>query len=226
MQRTKKRSIPSGRIAPLKALYFSVAMITTGFFVLYLTGDLSLFLGMFAVVWYNGAYTYLKRKTAFAVIPGAFVGAIPPAIGWIAGGGALQDPRLAILCFVFFMWQVPHFWVLLLNYGEEYEEAGLPSLSGIFSRTQLRRVASNWIFAMVASCFLMVLYGMVRSLPAALALVIVSLWSAWQGIDFALADDVSEHRSHLVFKRINYYMMFVILLVSFDRLTYTLFNMV
>jgi heme o synthase len=227
MERTRKRPIPSGSIASGKALYFSMALVSAGFFALYLTREVSaIFLGMFAVIWYNGVYTYLKRKTAFAVIPGALVGAIPPAIGWITGGGVLQDPRLAILCFVFFMWQVPHFWVLLLNYGEEYEEAGLPSLSGIFSRAQLQRVTSNWIFAMVASCFLMVLYGMVHSLPAALALVIVSLWSAWQGVDFALADDVSGSHSHLVFKRINYYMMFVILLVSFDRLTYTLINMV
>ena len=227
MQRTKKRPIPSGRIKSLKVFYFSIALIITGFFTLYLTGEVSaIFLGMFAVVWYNGVYTSLKRKTAFAVIPGALVGAIPPAIGWLAGGGDLQDPKLAILCFVFFMWQVPHFWVLLLNYGEEYEEAGLPSLSGIFSRTQLQRVTSNWIFAMVVSCSLMVLYGIIHSHLAVFSLVIGSLWSAWQGVDLARAAYVSESHSHLVFKRINYYMLFVIFLVSFDRLTYTLINMV
>jgi|WetSurMetagenome_2_1015567.scaffolds.fasta_scaffold156685_2 heme o synthase len=226
MERTKKRPIPSGRTTSFNALYFSIAMMIAGLFALYLTGGVSaLFLGVFAVAWYNGVYTYLKRKTAFAVIPGAVVGAIPPAIGWVTGGGALLDPKLAILCFVFFMWQVPHFWVLLLNYGAEYEEAGLPSLSGIFSRIQLQRVASSWIFAMVASCFLTVLYGMVHSRLGALALVIASLWSVWQGIALSLAADVSERHNHLVFRRINYYMLFVMSLVSFDRLTYTLINM-
>jgi len=222
MARTKKRPIPSGRIAPLRALCFSLALIIAGILSLLLMGAIpALLLGAFTVVWYNGVYTFLKRKTAFAVIPGALVGAIPPAIGWFAGGGALWDPKLAVTCFVFFMWQVPHFWVLLFNYGREYEEAGLPSLSDLFSRTQLQRITSQWIFAMVVSCFLPVLYGMVHTFTAFL-LVAVSAFSAWQGV--RLVRSMKDSNSQLVFSKLNYHMLSVVFLVSFDRLTYTLIN--
>jgi hypothetical protein len=86
------------------------------------------------VLWYNGVYTFLKRKSPFAAIPGAVIGAIPPAIGWICGKGALSfDPQILALSFFFFIWQVPHFWLLLLNFGRDYEKAGFPSLTRIFN---------------------------------------------------------------------------------------------
>jgi len=218
MTRTKKRPLPSGYIKPLHALYFSWTLICSGFLLLAVTGTLSAaFLGLCAVLWYNGAYTYLKRKTAFAVVPGALVGAIPPAIGWTLGGGELQDPRLSALCFFFFMWQVPHFWLLLLHHGKEYEAAGLPSLSGIFSHMQLLRITSHWIFATVVSCLFMFLFGLVHT-PVTAVLLLVSLWFLRQAVKLIKGDKVNERQGRAIFTKINYYMVSVIVLISFDQL--------
>jgi heme o synthase len=220
MTRTRKRPLPSGKIAPLNALYFSLALVSSGLILLAVTGSLSAaVLGLCAVLWYNGAYTHLKRKTAFAVIPGAFVGAIPPAIGWLLGGGGLMEPKLWAHCFFFFMWQVPHFWVLLLFHGKEYETAGLPSLSGIFTRLQLVRITRHWMFATVVSCLLIFLYGLVHADFTTLLLFAVSVWFVWQGIKLAAAHEATEILSHAIFKKINYYMVSVIILISFDQLT-------
>jgi heme o synthase len=220
MTRTKKRPLPSGRIAPSNALYLSMALVSSGLILLAVAGSLSAaVLGICAMLWYNGVYTHLKRKTAFAVIPGALVGAIPPAIGWLLGGGGLKDPRLSALCFFFFMWQVPHFWVLLLFHGKEYETAGLPSLSGIFTRTQLVRITRHWMFATVVSSLLIFLYGLVYTHFMTLLLFTVSVWFVWQGIKLTSAHEVTEILSHAIFRKINYYMVSVIILISFDQLT-------
>ncbi len=217
MARTKDRPLPSGRIKPLHALYVSGALIGSGFLLLAVSGSLpAALLGLFAVLWYNGIYTYLKRKTAFAVIPGALVGAIPPAIGWMLGGGGLLDPRLPALCFFFFMWQVPHFWALLLHYGGEYEKAGLPSLSGIFSRRQLVRITSHWIFATVVSSLFLFLYDLVHT-PATVFLLFLSTWFLWQAFKLIRGEESNERQGKAIFTKINYYMASVIVLISVDQ---------
>jgi protoheme IX farnesyltransferase len=221
MRRTKKRPLPTGRIKPVMAFYFSLMLIVSGLFILLSIGKTSvLILGISAVIWYNGIYTYLKRKTAFAVIPGALIGAIPPAIGWVSGNGALNDPKLSALCFFFFMWQVPHSWILMFDHGMEYEEAGLPSLSKVFSRIQMVRIISHWIFATVVSCLFVLLYGLVHMRITAFSIFLFSLWFVWKGIEFIHKDEIKERGSQAIFKRINYYMFTVIFLLSLDGMTY------
>jgi len=127
--------------------------------------------GGLAVLWYNGVYTPLKRLTAFAVAPGALIGALPPAIGWTAAGGSAGDLRLLALAFFFFIWQVPHFWLLLFKYGEEYAEAGFPSITRLFSTTQLGRLTFVWMLATAAASLLLPLYGVSRAASTAYGIV-------------------------------------------------------
>ena len=68
-----------------------------------------------ALIWYNGIYTPLKRKTAFAVVPGSVIGAIPPMVGYVAAGGSALDPQILAFAFFMFMWQIPHFWLLIMK---------------------------------------------------------------------------------------------------------------
>jgi protoheme IX farnesyltransferase len=216
MARTAKRPIPSGRIRPGYALGFALTLICSGFAVLSFTGTRAVpFLGLFAVLWYNGLYTWLKTRTAFAVIPGALIGAIPPAIGWIAGGGSTLDPRLAALSFFFFMWQVPHFFIHLLAFGKEYEEAGLPSLTAVFTGAQLDRLSFQWILATAVSLPLLVLFGLIQSGLVHILILAVSLWLAVQGIGFLRKCELDFIS---VFKRTNYFMLLALLLIFADKL--------
>jgi protoheme IX farnesyltransferase len=217
MPRTMPRPIPSGLIQPGHALSWSLLLLCSGLFALLSTGNpLTGALGVLAVLWYNGLYTYLKRKTAFAAVPGALIGAIPPAIGWVAGGEALQDPKLAALCFFFFIWQVPHAWLLIMRYGREYEEAGLPSLTGIFSPSQLRRIIFIWMCASAVSGFFLSAIGFIHYLPIHILLLALSAWFVWSGIRHLLGAG-AVCASLPVFKNTSYYLAAVLLLLSADK---------
>jgi heme o synthase len=216
MARTAGRPIPAGRVKPGHALCFSSALIGSGSLILFFTGSLvTPLLGLAAVVWYNGVYILMKNRTAFAAIPGALVGAIPPAIGWMAGGGSLGDLPLIALCFFFFMWQVPHFFVHLLTFGKEYEAIGRPSLTTVFTKAQLGRLVFQWLFAAAVSLQLIIVYGLIRSPFIRIALLMASFWLAATGIHL-LREGMSGFPR--VFKNINWFMLAVMLLFSLDAL--------
>ena len=218
MPRTSNRPLPSGRIKPVNALYFSLCLLFSGASTLLLTGALSApLLGLFAVAWYNGVYTFLKKKTAFAFVPGALIGAIPPAIGWIAGGGAMGDKKLLMICFFFFIWQVPHSWLFIMHFGQEYEKAGLPTLTKIFTPLQMKRIIFNWIFATTISCLFLSAIGIVHYLIIHVALLLLSSWLIWNGIK-PLLRKKAEYAFVPVFKKTNYYLLIVMLLLSADKL--------
>jgi protoheme IX farnesyltransferase len=218
MERTKNRPLPSGKLNPSSALFISLGLISIGSFILLRGASLLAgILGLFAIFWYNGIYTYLKRKTAFAAIPGALIGAIPPAIGWVSGGGSLLDPRIWAVILFFFMWQVPHFWLLLLDFGKDYEKSGFPSLTRIFSPAQLRRILFAWIFATAVACLILPLFGLVTSSAVRVGFLVAGFWLVWRAARSLIAKNSSL--SFLPpFHAINVYMISVILLFSLDHL--------
>ncbi len=148
------------------------------------------------------------------MVPGALVGAIPPVMGWAVGGGRLSDPSLAALAFFFFMWQVPHFWLHLLTYGEEYAEAGLPSLTAVFSRDQMERLTFQWVSATAVSALLLGLSGLLQSPFAKAGLLAASLWLVSGGIFLMVRHEANPAQ---LFRRANTFMLSVMLLTVIDR---------
>ena len=102
---------------------------------------------------YNGLYTWLKRRTSFAVLPGGLVGAIPPLIGWSSAGGSLLHPSILFVAVLMFLWQMPHFWILIIRYGKEYEEAGFSTLKRYLNDIQIKRLIFLWMT--ISSLFLL-----------------------------------------------------------------------
>lgn len=173
MKRTAGRPLPSGRISKRGALAIALAYFISGCLVLYFgPGLLTLLVGVSTFVWYNLIYTPLKKITAFAAVPGSMVGALPPLAGWVAGGGSLTDPRALALGFFFFMGQIPHFWLLLLKLGKQYESANLPSLTQLLNDEQIKRLTFVWIAATAASAVALPLFKL-QTQPWSIALILL-----------------------------------------------------
>ena len=177
MPRTANRPIPRGDLSPARAAFIAVALDVSGFHLLLLAHNgTSALLGALAMAWYNGFYTPLKRISAFAVVPGSLIGALPPAIGWTAAGGTVTDPSVLALAFVFFIWQVPHFWLLVGLHAEGYEEAGYPTLVTLFGRPRLSRLTFTWTCGTAAACGLLPMFRVLGSWPAEVMLGLGAVW--------------------------------------------------
>jgi protoheme IX farnesyltransferase len=177
MPRTAQRPIPHGDITPASAAVLATLMALAGFALLWFAHNpTSALLGALALAWYNGFYTPLKRHSAFAVVPGSLIGALPPAIGWTAAGGSLADPSVLALAFVFFIWQVPHFWLLVGLHAEGYEAAGFPTLVSVFGRARLSRLTFTWTCGTAAACALLPMFRVLNTLPALIMLALGAIW--------------------------------------------------
>ncbi len=218
MERTKSRPIPSGKLSPETVFWISIGSILSGSLILRSgAGDPAVALGLFAVLWYNLIYTPLKQKTAFAAIPGAVVGAVPPVVGWVTGGGEILDPRIGGVALFFFIWQIPHFWLLLLDSSEDYENAGLPSITKIFSPEQIRRIMFVWLLSTGVFSLLIPLFGFFNSFFFRLLLVASAGWLFWNTVIF-LKSYGKEGSLKAAFMKLNIYAVLVISLLSGDRL--------
>lgn len=145
MQRTADRPLPSGRMAPPAALAAAALLLAAGSLLLAMCGMMPLLLGTASIILYNIIYTGLKKKTTLAIVPGALVGAVPPLIGYTAAGGAMTDTAIILFALFMFLWQMPHFWLLLLRYGEEYEKAGIKTFHRVLSDSTIVRLVMTWI---------------------------------------------------------------------------------
>ncbi|KAF0140203.1 MAG: protoheme IX farnesyltransferase [Stygiobacter sp.] len=218
MDRTKGRPLPSGRIDSLSTLLLGINVLLFGSLILYYSSNIeSLMLGWLAVLWYNAFYTPLKRKFALAVVPGALIGAIPPVIGWAAAGGNPLDTKILIVALFFFIWQVPHFWLLLLLHGKDYEQAGFPTLTRLFSSLQVSRITFVWIAALAFSCVLIPLANISTQPFTPVLLFLLALWLIFEsrGILNTYLEKVIFRKA---FIRINIFVLLVVLLISIDKL--------
>lgn len=148
MDRTRNRPIPAGIIHLKHAIILSLAFSLAGLVLLLFTGEyMAAGIGLFTLFWYNGVYTPLKRITAFAVFPGALIGALPPLIGWAAAGGSPLDLEIVLVAFLLFVGQMPHYWLLLLKIGSQFRDAGMPVITNLLEPRQIRNLSFIWIAA-------------------------------------------------------------------------------
>ena len=133
MKRTAERPIPDGRMESAEAFMLAGILGITGVVILWFgLNPLSGLLGTLALILYVAVYTPLKRKGPIAVFVGAFPGAIPPMLGYVA---ATNDFGLipGVLFATQFIWQFPHFWAIAWKADDDYTKAGfrlMPSASG------------------------------------------------------------------------------------------------
>jgi heme o synthase len=150
MRRTRLRPLPAGRITPLDAGVFGVALCGAGLAVLAARANwLAAGLALATVISYLAIYTPMKRRTPLSTVIGAVPGALPAVIGWAASRGSVDVSGAALFAIVF-CWQLPHFMAIAWLYREEYGKAGFPMLPVIDpDGRRAGKQAVYWAFLMV-----------------------------------------------------------------------------
>ena len=135
MDRTAERPLPSGRMNLRQAIFYSALAGIIGLGCLFALNTLSGCLGIAALVTYAFIYTPLKSRSTLSVFVGAFPGALPPMIGYVAASGDFGiEP--GTLFAVQFMWQFPHFWAIAWLAHDDYRKAGYYMLPFRAGRTK------------------------------------------------------------------------------------------
>tara|TARA_B100000767_G_scaffold231331_1_gene222720 strand:- start:1775 stop:2686 length:912 start_codon:yes stop_codon:yes gene_type:complete len=127
MDRTKNRPLPSGRMSFQSALIIAITLSILGLLVLYTINTRTAFFGGISIFLYVCIYTPLKTRTPLAVFVGAFPGAIPFMLGWVAYSDQFGIEPGVLFMFQFF-WQFPHFWAIGWMLDDDYKKAGFKML--------------------------------------------------------------------------------------------------
>ncbi len=216
MERTKNRPIAAGRMSPRTGTIIAGVLILLSIVLIYdLLGLTGVNFFMFAFIWYNAMYTPLKKKSALAVVPGAILGVIPPAIGWMVAGESLYTLEFIALGLYFFIWQVPHFWLLVMLFHGDYKDGGYPTAMRLFGQASLQRLTFVWlIFTIQAGVFLVSVF---EPYTATMILTVaVGIWAFISSLEL-LKEKFELRNARSVFWKINAAFLAIIILLSIDE---------
>lgn len=217
MHRTSNRPIPAGKISPRSVLSLVLAVSAVGgALVLFAGNSTSFILSLLAFASYNAIYTPLKKVTPFAVIPGSFVGAFPVMAGWSAAGGYVFDQRLLAITGFFFVWQVPHFWLLMDMYDSDYKRANFPTLRKYFDKKTLGLLTYCWIAIVFLSSVFFITTGVVNNVPTQIAIAVLGIWLVI-GTRGIISGDSDGRTNKVAFMKINIYVLAITLATMVDR---------
>ncbi|HRP01540.1 MAG TPA: protoheme IX farnesyltransferase [Candidatus Kapabacteria bacterium] len=217
MNRTKSRPLPTNRMSKKQAILWASIFLYGGMLLLYfIFGLQTLILGFATFVAYNLIYTPLKKHTLLAVIPGAISGVLPPIIGWSAGNGSLQDPKILALSIFFFIWQIPHTWFVMLIYDNDYRQAGFPTPSKYLTEEQLKKITYIGVATLASSCMLIPYLGGTNSIVTNILLLLAGFVIVWRTRSLVIKYDKSFNLKH-AFLDINLYVLSVVILLMIDK---------
>jgi heme o synthase len=171
MARTKGRPIPRGRVQPVEALAFGVALAAVSVVLLGLSTNVAA-AGLLAltIAFYVFVYTmWLKRATPYNIVIGGAAGAFPPMVGWVAATGSLGiEPALLFL--IIFLWTPPHFWALSLYRTDDYVRAAVPMLPVVAGKAKTREQVLAYTLLLVPVSLLPWALGLVGPVYGATAM--------------------------------------------------------
>ena len=178
MDRTKNRPLPSGKISSRNAFILGSALTIAGIAILYVINPKTAMFGAISIFLYTSIYTPLKRVTPLSVFVGAFPGAIPFMLGWVA---ATNDFGIeaGTLFLVQFFWQFPHFWAIGWFLYDDYKKAGFFMLpTGKKDKKTALQVILYTVWLIIASLLPVTGFtGRLQlSIPSALIVFVLGLW--------------------------------------------------
>lgn len=184
MSRTKNRPLPTGRMSALVAAIIATFLTVLGVMVLYAINLKTALFGLLSIFIYTCIYTPLKTISPLAVFVGAFPGAIPFMLGWVAATGKFGiEP--GTLFMVQFFWQFPHFWAIGWMLDDDYKKAGFKMLpSGNPDRLTAFQIVFYTLWTIVISLLPATSYtgNLHLSIPGAILILIIGLYLLYYAI--------------------------------------------
>lgn len=184
MDRTKNRPVPSGRMTPITALIVASLLTIIGIALLYTINAKSAMFAAISIFLYTSVYTPLKTVTSLSVFVGAFPGAIPFMLGWVAATGEFGI-EAGTLFLIQFFWQFPHFWSIGWFLYDDYAKAGIYMLpTGKKDRKTALQVILYTVWLIIASLLPVLGYtGQLFISPIAAVLVfLLGLWMLFYAV--------------------------------------------
>jgi len=217
MERTKNRPIAAGRMSPRTGVVIAVTLILISFALIYsLLGLTGINFFAFAFLWYNLMYTPLKKRSALAVVPGALLGVIPPAIGWLVAGHTLFELEFITVAVYYFIWQVPHFWLLVMLFHGDYKDGGYPTAMRLFGEGTLQRLTFVWLMLTIQSgVFMVYTFNVYSDIIIGLSIVL-GVWAFVTSIKL-LKKEFQLKDARSIFWKINAAFLGIIILLSVDE---------
>ena len=184
MLRTQNRPLPSERMQPNNAILIGILLTLIGISSLYMINAKTAFFASLSIFLYACVYTPLKQKTPLSVFVGAFPGAIPFMLGWVAATNEFGiEP--GILFMIQFFWQFPHFWAIGWLMHDQYQSAGFKMLpSGARDQSTAFQTVFYTLWTVVISLIpaFQNTGALVLSIPAALMVGLLGMFFLFYSI--------------------------------------------
>ena len=200
MDRTKNRPLPSGSISKQNAFILGCVLTILGLAILYNVNPKTAMFGAISIFMYVSLYTPLKTVTPLSVFVGAFPGAIPFMLGWVAATGHFGI-EAGTLFIIQFFWQFPHFWAIGWFLYDDYKKAGFFMLpTGERDKKTALQTILYTIWMILAS--VIPAFGFTGNLflskVAAVIVVLLGLWMLFYAVQLHKKMDAQAARKLMI----------------------------
>ncbi|MGH2564064.1 MAG: heme o synthase [Ginsengibacter sp.] len=215
MKRTAGRPVAAGRMTTSEAWTFAVITGIAGIILMrYVFNIQSALLGLFSLLLYEFIYTPLKKINSVSVLVGAFPGALPCLIGWVAGTGKFGMGGW-VLFGIQFLWQFPHFWAIAWVAHKDYEKAGFKLLPGTEGPTKFTALQSVIYSMLMIPIGMLPLYAHISDIVSFWIILACNLTMVYLSV--LLFINVNVKAARRVMFGSYFYLMVVFLSLLFDK---------
>jgi protoheme IX farnesyltransferase len=234
MKRTADRPVAAGRMSVNEGWIFAIVTGAIGLLIMWQWFNLeSALIGLFSLFLYAFIYTPLKKVNSISVLVGAFPGALPCLIGWVAATGLINPMAQFqgtlstgevhtfynyggyILFAIQFLWQFPHFWAIAWIAHKDYSNAGFKLLPSEKGPTMFTAVQCLIYSTLMVPVGMLPYYFGISGLLALWILLACNLWMVYVSIMLIIKRNANAARK--VMFSSYFYLMIVFLALLFDK---------
>ena len=215
MKRTASRPVASGRMEAKEAFVFAALTGIVGVVIMwYWFNFASAMIGLFSLFLYAFIYTPLKKINSISVLVGAFPGALPCLIGWVAGTNQFSTGGW-ILFGIQFLWQFPHFWAIAWVAHKDYEKAGFKLLPGRNGPTKFTAAQTIIYSMLMIPVGMLAYYYKISGIVSMYILLACNFWMVLVSLRLFIKMDINAAKK--VMFSSYFYLMIVLLALLFDK---------